>query len=330
MLQFSMIDIVSFLPAKRKQTSSGWVSFNAPCCTHNGDTQDKRMRGGIKTSPEGFSYHCFNCGYTASFILGRQLSFKARKLLEWLGVDTMTIEHINLESLRHRSIHGILEDQTKLIKKIEVEFDDKDLPAGLELLDRQAHPDHWQYLIDRNIDPTMYPYMLDSGKTIRPRIVIPFTHKQQIVGNTSRYLDNRTPKYINDMQPGYVFGLDLQKKNWQYTIVVEGIFDALAIDGMAVLHNDINEKQAQLIKNLEREVIVVPDQDEAGLKLIDRAVELGWSVSIPNWPEGVKDVNDAVIKLGKVGTLLTILQSKESSKIKIEIRKKQLAKRLRD
>jgi len=324
-----MIDIVSFIPAKRKQTSSGWVSFNAPCCVHNGDSQDKRMRGGIKTGAEGFSYHCFNCGYTASFTLGRVLSFKARKLLEWLGVDTMTIEHINLESLRHRSIHGMLEDQAKQVKKIEIEFEDKDLPAGLELIDRQQHPDHWQYLIDRAIDPTAYPYMTDVDNKLRPRIVIPFTHNQQIIGNTSRYLDNRIPKYINDMQPGYVFGWDLQKKNWCYTIVVEGIFDALAIDGMAVMHNDINEKQAQLIKNLEREVIVVPDQDEAGLKLIDRAVELGWAVSIPAWPEGCKDVNDTVIKLGKVATLLTILQSKESSKIKIEIRKKQLAKKIR-
>jgi hypothetical protein len=34
----------------------------------------------------------------------------------------MTIESINLESLRHRSIHGLLEDQARLIKKVEIEF----------------------------------------------------------------------------------------------------------------------------------------------------------------------------------------------------------------
>ena len=77
-----------------------------------------------------------------------------------------------------------------------------------------------------------------------------------------------------------------------------------------------------------RDVIVVPDQDEAGMKLIDRAIELGWSVSIPEWPAGVKDVNDAVIQLGRLGTLLTILANKETSRIKIEIRKKQLVKHL--
>ena len=74
---------------------------------------------------------------------------------------------------------------------------------------------------------------------------------------------------------------------------------------------------------------MVPDQDEAGMRLVDRAIELGWAVSMPNWPEGVKDVNDAVIRWGKLATLITIMQAKETSRIKIELRKKQLVKQLR-
>jgi hypothetical protein len=73
---------------------------------------------------------------------------------------------------------------------------------------------------------------------------------------------------------------------------------------------------------------VVPDQDEAGMKLVDRAIELGWAVSIPEWPAGCKDVNDAVIQLGRVGCLLTILQAKETSRIKIEMKRKKLVKGL--
>ena len=107
------------------------------------------------------------------------------------------------------------------------------------------------------------------------------------------------------------------------------MFDALSINGLAVLHAEINEAQVKLIRSLGKEIIVVPDQDEAGMKLVDRAVELGWSVSMPAWPEGVKDVNDAVIQLGKLATLITIMQARETSKIKIELRKKSLVKRLR-
>jgi hypothetical protein len=62
--------------------------------------------------------------------------------------------------------------------------------------------------------------------------------------------------------------------------------------------------------------------------LIDRAVELGWAVSIPDWGEDIKDVNDAVIAYGKLSTLMMIMQARETSKIKIELRKKKLVKRL--
>jgi DNA primase len=112
-------------------------------------------------------------------------------------------------------------------------------------------------------------------------------------------------------------------------IVTEGVFDALSINGVAVLHADINDAQARVVRSLEREVIVVPDQDLPGMRLVERAVELGWSVSMPEWPSGVKDVNDAVICMGRLATLLTIMQHKETSRIKIELRKKQLVKRLR-
>jgi len=319
-----MIDVVSFLPGKRKQTASGWISFNAPCCIHRGDTQDKRQRGGIKPSLDGsFSFHCFNCGYTASFVLGRNLTFKARKLLEWLNVPSEEIERINLESLKHKSIEGLLGERQEVINKLQnIEFEDKDLPAETQELNEFAK----EYLQKRCV-PLDYPFLY---KTMPRRgVVIPFTHNNQVVGHTTRFLDDRTPRYIQDIQPGYVFGTDLQRDDWQVAIVVEGVFDALAISGLAVLHAEINDAQVRLIRSLGKDIIVVPDQDAAGMKLVDRAVELGWAVSMPEWPEGVKDVNDAVIRLGRLGTLLTIMQSKETSKIKIELRKKQLVKRLR-
>jgi hypothetical protein len=318
-----MIDVVSFLPGKRKQTASGWISFNAPCCIHRGDTQDKRSRGGIKPGTNGsWSYHCFNCGYTASFVLGRNLTFKARRLLEWMNVPTEEIERINLESLKHKSIEGLLGERQEIVNKLQnIEFEDRDLPADTQPLNQTAE----QYLRSRCI-PLDYPFMYKTMP--RPGVVIPFTHDNQVVGHTTRFLDDRTPRYIQDIQHGYVFGTDLQQATWQTAIVVEGVFDALSISGLAVLHAEINDAQVRLIRSLGRDIIVVPDQDEAGMKLVDRAVELGWSVSMPDWPADVKDVNDAVIRWGKLATLITIMQAKETSRIKIELRKKQLVKRL--
>ena len=318
-----MLDIVQYLPAKRKTSSSGWISFNGPCCVHNGESLDRRQRGGLKSSPEGWSYHCFNCNFTASFILGRNLSFKARKLLTWLNVPQEEIERVNLESLKHRSITGLLDDRQKTAAAIQgIHFEERDL-GGVEFVTPE-HTDLWNYLRSRRA-PVDYPFMVSATTGARPGVIIPFTYNNTLVGNTTRFLDDRKPVWLNDFQPGYVFGTDLQHPDWQSVIVTEGIFDALSISGLALMHNEVSDAQARLIRSLGKEIVVVPDQDRPGMELVNRAVELGWSVSMPKW-EGCKDVNDAVKKYGRLATLLTIMQAQETSRIKIEMRKKQLIK----
>jgi hypothetical protein len=327
-----MLDILQYLPAKRKSSPSGWMSFNAPCCQHLGHSPDRRQRGGIKSTEGGWSYHCFNCRFTASFILGKPVSYKAKKLLGWLGAPENEIEALNLESLRHRSIHGIIDDRKRVADIIQgITFNElDDMPPGSELITPEL-PLYWDYIRARHVPedfPALTAIRNDGVHWVRPHVTIPFTYDGKMVGWTARFLDGKSPKYINHSQPGYVFGIDQQPADWQYVIVAEGIFDALSIGGLALMHNEINDAQAKLIRSLDRQIIVVPDQDKPGLELVDRAVELGWSVSMPDW-EDCKDINDAVMKYGRLGTLLTILQARETSKIKIELRKKQLVKRLR-
>ena len=327
-----MLDVLTYIPARRKVSASGWISFNAPCCVHNGTSEDRRSRGGIKISGQGWGYHCFNCGYTANFIQGRTLSFKARRLLSWLGVPQEEIERANLESLRHRSAQDILDDRQRTAAVLQgIEFEERDLPPGAELITPE-HESEWHYARSRGV-PEDYPLMTvrqnNGVHWTRSQVIVPFTHDNVIVGYSARMLDDRRPKYIHDIQPGYVFGTDLQQPDWQHAIVMEGVFDALSISGLAVLHADISDAQARVIRNLGRAVTVVPDQDQAGMALVDRAVELGWAVSMPNWPADIKDVNDAVVRWGRLATVLTIMQARETSRIKIELRRRQLAQRLR-
>jgi len=327
-----VIDIINYLPVKKKSSPQGWISFNAVCCTHNGNSQDRRGRGGIKVTEQGWSYHCFNCSYTASFVLGRTVSFKARRLLGWMGVPDNEIEMLNLESLRHRNIHGILEDRQRVFNTVSaIEFDESDdFPPYAEVVTPEF-PLYWDYIRKRNVPedfPVMTSIKTDGVHWTRPYVLIPFTYDNKVIGWTARFLDDKIPKYINHSQPGYVFGTDLQHNNWQHVLVMEGIFDALSIGGLALMHNTVSDGQARLIRALGKEITVVPDMDKAGVELIDRAVELGWAVSIPSWPDDVKDVNDAVIKFGKLATLQSIFANRETSKIKIEMKKKQLVKKL--
>jgi DNA primase len=147
-----------------------------------------------------------------------------------------------------------------------------------------------------------------------------------IVGYTARRIDHGKPKYLMEQQPGYVFNLDAQNNNRKYVIVCEGQIDALSIGGLAVMGNDVSQVQQLLINQLQRDVIVVPDRDQPGMLLVANALRLGWSVSLPSWSDDIKDINDAIIKYGKLNTLLNIFENRHSSKIKIKLLLKQWMK----
>jgi DNA primase len=239
---------------------------------------------------------------------------KTRQLLKWCGIDEIEIQRWSLESLQQKDFL----DFSKPHVQLKVNFDTRKLPEG-EILDKNnpKHKVFVDYVQKRGISIDDYPFLItpDQPDRMGNRVIVPYTYKNKIVGHTSRFLDDRIPKYLNEQQSGYVFNIDIQKSNWSVCIVTEG-------------HDDISNEQARMLSNLNRTIIVVPDQDETGLKICDRAFELGYQVSLPNWGKGIKDTNDAVIKYGKLPTLVSILQSATNSKIKTELRKKQIGKQI--
>ena len=98
---------------------------------------------------------------------------------------------------------------------------------------------------------------------------------------------------------------------------------------MALTHNEIGDQQYQLLKTLNRTIICVPDQDKSGMRLIEQALDYGFNVSIPEWDTGIKDINDAVKKYGKVYTLMKILKSSTHNIIRVTMAKKALERKLR-
>ena len=324
--------VTAYLPSKKKTTPSGWTSFNAPCCIHNGDSADKRQRGGLISNADGgISYHCFNCGYKCSWTPGRNLSFKFRKFLQWLGTPDDVINKLALQIMKSNEGITVHKPVVQLPK-----FVQKDLPNGARRLDRW---DDWQALEPTGIDENLFKvaeYMKKRQLNIddynfhwtpklgyRDRLIVPFYYKGDVVGWTARKVTDGNPKYLSEQQPGYVFNFDAQNYNRIFTIVVEGPFDALGVDGVALLGSEVKDQQALLIKSLNKKVILVPDRDENGQKLLEQAIELGWSVSMPDWEDEVKDVNDAVMKYGRMYTLHTIVSSTEDSELKIKLRSKQ-------
>jgi DNA primase len=119
-----------------------------------------------------------------------------------------------------------------------------------------------------------------------------------------------------------VFNYDRQQQAAKFCLVVEGAMDAIAVDGLAILSNECNESQALIVDSLNREVIVVPDRDKAGMELVKAAMEYGWNVAFPDWDKDIKDCADANQRYGQLFTMRSILESVETSNLKIQLRTK--------
>lgn len=325
-----IFDILSVIPGKKRLASKGWYSFNAVCCHHKGHRKDDRGRAGIVfDNDEDWTYHCFNCGFSTRFVLGQPLAHKVRELLGWCGIAEEQINKWSFESLRQRSLLDIIADSKP---KWKIKFDEIDLPDDAVPIDTE-NPDHEKYLNylnKRGLKLDDFQFMVTPTDVSRNgnRIIIPYTFQGKNVGYISRFLDNRIPKYIKNQQTGYVFGYDQQKPEYEVCLVFEGVLDAISLKGCALGHDTISDEQATVLRKLHKRIIVVPDQDKTGLTICERALDLGFHVSLPNWGEGIKDANDAVVKYGKLPTLLSILESATTSKIKLEIQRKKLAKRI--
>lgn len=248
-----------------------------------------------------------------------------------LNMPDDIISQLRLEALR------LNENSTATVRQVIPTFEERALPMDSKSLEEwstwielQGWENTDQELINafcylrniRHIDPYSFPFYWTNKVGFKNRIIIPFYKDGKVVGYTARAINDAKPKFISEQQPGYVFNLDKQTHDNEFVIVCEGPFDAISIDGCALLGAEIKDSQNWLLKQLGKEIILVPDRDHEGPRCVEQALEFGWSVSMPDWPAGVKDVNDAVVKLGRLATLFLIISAKESNSLKIQLRAK--------
>jgi DNA primase len=142
------------------------------------------------------------------------------------------------------------------------------------------------------------------------------------MGYIGRKCREGNPKYLTEHPPHIVFNLDRQPYERNFVLVFEGSIDALMLGGVAILTNEISPEQALQINALGKQVIVVPDRDKPGEVMAKQAIELGWSVSFPNWADDIKDAGDAIKRYGRLATMISIMQNVESNALKAQLRMK--------
>jgi hypothetical protein len=326
-----VLDIIKSRLPRTKQHAKGWQGFNAVCCHHRGERVDTRGRGNVLFTSSGFSYNCFNCGFRTAWEQGRQLSGKNKQFLQWLGFDSDEIKKIAFKCWQIASDKDNFSSQVQSEPEFVLEFDDVALPIGSKSFAfwRKNPTPEWQ-AVDRYVqgrelnisDHAMFWTPISGEWTFNQRVCLPIVYKKQTIGYIARSIVPGV-KYVKETanNVNVLYNADcLNKPLRKFVCVVEGPFDAIGIDGVAILKNSISTEQAKWIMDSGKTPIVVPDRDRGSKTLIEQAIALGWHVSIPSydyWEDGIKDVADAVKKYGSIYTLQSILESATNNKLAI-------------
>lgn len=334
---------VSLRPTR---TDGQFIAFDCPACHLRGEGQDRRKRCGLTKNPDGFGIHCFNCGLRTRWRKGDLLSKTLKDFLETLGMGSDEIARLNHRALQYRSVMSRSEEAARLVREtLDPTFKPVALPVGAKTIAKLAeegcsNPDFTavaEYLVSRGEDLiAAYPFYWSPSKhrQIHRRLIIPFFDAEgHVVGWTGRAVDETANKYWTESQPDYLFNYRaMTAPRRQFVILVEGVLDAIAVDGVGLLGAKLNARQIAWIKGFGKRVILVPDRDQRGAQMIDLALSNGWSVSFPTfsrtsafpnfWDPTIKDCAAAVREYGRLWTLHSILQSATSSNIEISVKRK--------
>lgn len=308
--------------------SRGWYPVLCKVCNDHGR---KGPRAAFLFENGGVAYHCFNCQAKATYSPSdhNTLTKSIEKILIDFGIPQEDINRVKLDLL------GKKYDKKEATKRATSYEPQKiELPSHFKLLNYDSV---WcevakEYLLERCIDPDSYPFMISTGvcedldkhpKQVQlakikeaekwvGRVIIPIFKEDNLIFYTGRDMTgNKVKKYESPSTPKHnvIYGFDeLFKDTEQPLYIVEGIFDAMVIDGVSLLGAEMSDNQIYWLNRSHRQKVYIPDKFGDGDANAYRAIDQGWSVACPEVGD-CKDINEAVQKYGKLYVLTTINQT---------------------
>ena len=140
-------------------------------------------------------------------------------------------------------------------------------------------------------------------------------HYGKVIGFGGRSIDSTMPKYLNSPESQVfkkrynLYGLNIFKKQSNKDIIlVEGYMDVIGLNNQGIdqavasLGTSLTSDQAKLLKRYAKNVYICYDEDNAGIKATDRAIEIlldeGIKPNIISLEKGL-DPDDFVKKYGR-------------------------------
>jgi len=321
-----------------KQAPKGWSKRNCMLCHTQGHGRDTRNRFGIQYNPQSIAVNCFNCGFSAGYTEGGDLSKGMKFFLKQIHIGDDFIKQLEFEIFRQKNNikelrdGEVLVDKESKLKTLFKQWKTIDLPKdSLKITEWLEHgltdPNFLKvvnYVLSRHIyDLDGFYWSPEKFNNLNQRLIIPYYFKHNIVGFTSRLCydtDNKSiPKYYQQCPLDFVYNLD-KYADWsrKYVLVNEGVLDAWCVDGISTL-GEIGQAKIDIINRLQKQVIVCPDRDKKGGDLVEAAIENNWAVAFPKWNRGIKDASQASEAYGRLLTTHSIISTAVSGKDKIKL-----------
>lgn len=254
-------------------------------CPHR-DHKDNNPSFGINSVTGKFN--CFSCGFKGSspvtLIMGCEgLSYEQARDKAY-GTVNISLEpteidryHAFMDECQRWFLAAINAKNPPLTHAAESArrylagrgVDASDVGAGL------SHANIIKYMSSRGYwDDMVSLGMIDSGNYIcGDRITIPITHNGRTIGFSMRTLgDDTRHKYLNmvntKIYPYHKWMYGLDKCGGEHIYITEGVFDAIAVGGAALLGTAISAERASLLHKYKK-IFIMFDYDLGGWKAVE-------------------------------------------------------------
>jgi len=287
-------DLIHSNVAFEHLSATGYHTYRCPICN------DYTDRGGIKYEDGKIHATCFNCKFNAGYEDGdTTLRRRMRELLDRWNIDRADVDRCLGQEFFKKAKREVISEksittESKIIKPV-------DLPKGAVRLGGDGMEEEQiaaaEYLIGRKIDLKRWTFYV--APSYPKRVIVPFFHHGRLVFWQARSLLPKSvekKRYISDSAPreGVFFNADELHGGYQGSplYVVEGPFDAMSIpDTVALAGSTINPEKVKMLRESNRAVSFILDQNDNGMKLGEQALSLDFSVSFT--PPGC-DVNESI------------------------------------
>lgn len=330
MINYNVEDLVRrYVNFRHGVASQGW---NTVFCEVCGDgSRTKGPRGGWLFTDGGDTcfYHCFNCGVNENFSTNREHPFSKnmRNVFDRFGVPQTEYNALTIVKRkptaktnedRPKIVHTYLDMPDYFIPLKDCTTDDAKEAKKFIRTEYGLSTKDYSFYFATGITKSTEMKERAEAKRLAGRLIIPYFKNGKLIYYQARDVTKDSKiKYISPSVPksNILFNIDqLYRSTKDPLYVVEGAPDAIHLNGVATLGNELSSKQKELLSSSNRRKILVPDFKGDSNKLAEEFVECGWEISLPSYRNKCKDVSEAVVTYGKLYTAYDIVNNIKSSK----------------